>query len=591
MWIIDKFKDLINGNKVDIRNNKGTTKNSIEEIINYVEPDNKNIIDSNPVDKIKFDIKNYSKRLYELENFRSYSKELWEISNESSKPLMLMIMGEFKTGKSTFINAILEDEILKSDVTPATAVVSMISYGSKKKATAYFRTGESKEYSLEELADITAEGNDDKKTLRNNIKYVEVFLPKEILKRVTIIDTPGLNVDNELHIKATKDFMNKADLVFWVFAYGKAASKTEIAEIKELSERLKPIAIINRIDEIDEEEETLEEVIDEISKRLKSTVLDIIPVSSFLAKKAILEKEEDLLKESKWNYFLEKLDSEILEKSEDLKLKSIDKKLKEFSEELTIFIKKKKRDLLRLEEKCTNVDYKNLLLNKIDKLVYLIEKARKLEDGRPVQKLSIEKLANEKATKNEYEMLTLGIEFLEEVSKYLKDIDGTERIIESINSYNEIMTIYFEALDKLIDQWEDFAKQRKQSNREFENLKYELDEYNNSGFFGGTPIFDFDGKGSRLEKRRLEYNYNLELLNRKVENHMNNIKNKYSEIIRKELEIYNYLKQVKKPLIGEKEFLSRELINFDNTMEDDKKTLELLKLEIKKATKIALILG
>ena len=99
---------------------------------------------------------------------------------------MLMIMGEFKTGKSTFINAILEEEILKSDVTPATAVVSMISYGEEKKVVAHFKDNTTKEYSFEELENITAEGDNSKKELRSQIKYVEIFIPKQILKSITI---------------------------------------------------------------------------------------------------------------------------------------------------------------------------------------------------------------------------------------------------------------------------------------------------------------------------------------------------------------------------------------------------------------------
>ena len=121
-----------------------TIESKIEK---YIKKDIEELKKSDVFEMLKLNIKNNSKDLFQLSNFKDYSIKLWEISEQASRPLLVMIMGEFKTGKSTFINAILEEEILKSDVTPATAVVSMISYGEERNVIAHFRDGNTKQYS------------------------------------------------------------------------------------------------------------------------------------------------------------------------------------------------------------------------------------------------------------------------------------------------------------------------------------------------------------------------------------------------------------------------------------------------------------
>lgn len=261
-------------------------------------------------EKLNYTIKNYAKDFLTINPEFGY--KLWELAKLKDEKPLITIMGEFKTGKSTFINAILGQEVLKSDVTPATAVVTMITYGKEEKLIAYFKDGNRREYPLNMLGSLTAEGDDSKQKLRNKVKYVELQMPHKLLSKITLVDTPGLNVDNQSHIEATKYFMDKADLVLWIFAYGKVASRTELAAINELGEHLKPIAIVNRIDEIDEEEETLEEVLEEIRSKLKTSVRDVFGISSIFALKGIQENKQNLLDESGWAAFYEAFEQKFI---------------------------------------------------------------------------------------------------------------------------------------------------------------------------------------------------------------------------------------------------------------------------------------
>lgn len=538
---------------------------------------------------LKLNIKNNSKDLFQLSNFKDYSIKLWEISEQVSRPLLVMIMGEFKTGKSTFINAILEEEILKSDVTPATAVVSMISYGEDRKVLAHFKDGNTREYSYEELKNITAEGDDSKKDLRNNIKYVELFLPKEILRNITIIDTPGLNVDNQLHIQATKEFMNEADMVFWVFAYGKAASRTEIAAISELSKRLKPIAIINRIDEIDEEEESLEEVIEEIKKRLKGHVDDIIGVSSYLAKKGILENDQEALSQSRWINFTNKLEKEVLHKSESLKIESILDKLREYIGQLIQFLKETKTELLRMEEKFINTDqYKKDLLDDINCLKSLLNESINMRKNKEPITIKCDYLYEcwENNRTSELDKISIPLNYLLKLVDVLKLLKGTEKIISSIQSYNDIDYNIFEELNKLNNRIEQLNKIQEQLSDEIEDQQRQVYEYNTSGIFGGTPLFDWHGKAKELNNWKQDLNNRVEDLKAKYRNCENDRLSQFSRITRMNSEIYGYLNTIENVFQSNIEQREDEVEKFEKVFQVEKQKYKLLKEDVLKADKV-----
>lgn len=559
------------------------------KIRKYVKEDIVNLNNNNAFEMLKVNIKNNSKDLFELSYFKDYSTKLWEISEQASRPLLVMIMGEFKTGKSTFINAILEEEILKSDVTPATAVVSMISYGEERKVLAHFRDGNTKEYSFEELSNITAEGDDSKKELRNDIKYVELFIPKEILKNITIIDTPGLNVDNQLHIQATKEFMNEADMVFWVFSSGKAASGTEVAAISELSKRLKPMAIINRIDEIDEEEESLEDIIEEIKKRLKGYVDDFIGVSSYLAKKGILENDTKALSESNWNSFIEKLENEVLQKSESLKIESILNKINEYREQLIEFLKENKAELIKMEEKFNNTaGYKKDLLKDIECLRSLLNESVNLRKNKETITIKPDYFYEcwEKNREAELRKIDIPLNYISKLIDVLKLLNGTEKIISNIQSYNKISDDVLEKIDKINNRIEQLNKSEKQLSAEIEDQQYQVDEYNNSGFFGGAPMFDWGGKANRLNNWRKELENRVEDLKRKYKKCENDRLSQFSRITRMNSEIYTYLYKIETVFESYIRKNQDEIDNFDRDFEVEKQKYNLLKDEVIKVDKV-----
>src|SRR5207248_1871544 len=67
--------------------------------------------------------------------------ELAELSPEAGRlvetidrPLLVTVMGEFNSGKSTFVNALLGEEVAPMGITPTTATINVLKYGAERKA-------------------------------------------------------------------------------------------------------------------------------------------------------------------------------------------------------------------------------------------------------------------------------------------------------------------------------------------------------------------------------------------------------------------------------------------------------------------------
>ena len=184
----------------------------------------------------------------ELEESR---EQIDETIENVTAPLLIMVMGEFSTGKSSFINALVEKEVTVVNARPTTAVITKLCYGTGERITVYFRNGRKKHYSADDFAALTVE-NKETTGLRKDIDYVERALPLDMLKSMTIIDSPGLNSLNQTHEKITRQFMDKSDTVIWLFDAHNPCKQTEIDAMNRLNPRLSPLVLANKIDLLDE---------------------------------------------------------------------------------------------------------------------------------------------------------------------------------------------------------------------------------------------------------------------------------------------------------------------------------------------------
>ena len=123
---------------------------------------------------------------------------------------VVVVLGEFNHGKSTFINALLGAPVLPTGITPTTAVLSHVSFGTQRAATLVGEDGARRPVASGALADwLTVEGEGAGKA---SVHHVELTEPLPLLQNhLTLVDTPGVNDINEQRAEITYGYLPRAD--------------------------------------------------------------------------------------------------------------------------------------------------------------------------------------------------------------------------------------------------------------------------------------------------------------------------------------------------------------------------------------------
>jgi small GTP-binding protein len=174
---------------------------------------------------------------------------------------LLVVVGEFNSGKSAFINALLGQKLLKEGVTPTTTQINVLRFGEVQE-----RRVES-----ENLHTLTA--------------------PVELLAELNIVDTPGTNAIIRQHETITQQFVPRSDLVLFVTSADRPFTESERAFLEQIRDwGKKVIVVLNKIDLFQSREE-MDQVVAFISENALSLLgitPEIFPVSARLALRAKL---------------------------------------------------------------------------------------------------------------------------------------------------------------------------------------------------------------------------------------------------------------------------------------------------------------
>jgi Tfp pilus assembly protein PilF/GTP-binding protein EngB required for normal cell division len=191
------------------------------------------------------------------------------------RPLLVAVMGEFNAGKSSFVNALCGEEIAPVGVTPTTATINILRHGPMGGRASY-HDGHVRDLDAPSVAPfLRGLGAEEAAAIR----VVEIFYPLEVLRRVEVVDTPGLNSLRPEHESVARDFLVDADAIVWLFAVGQAAKATEkqaLALAQAAGKRV--LGVLNKIDRASEEE--IAQVSAHVAGSLGDLVEAIVPISA-----------------------------------------------------------------------------------------------------------------------------------------------------------------------------------------------------------------------------------------------------------------------------------------------------------------------
>lgn len=242
----------------------------------------------------------------------------------SNNKVKIAILGEFSSGKSTFINAFLRNSMLSYADEPTTAINTYITYGDKEKTTIYYNDGSSKIVNLKNLEMYTKEGKVGKSIDKVSIEYNNECLKKGI----TIIDTPGANIDNKRHNIQRDKAIDECSIGIFLISVKSLTSKSFMDFLKKHEDKLgKFIFVISKCDTLEDDiidvdtknENKLDEVINYVKECIKKhSKLEnpkVYPISAYYF---LNDKSSKILNVKKSFLDLEKEIEEINEKEREV---------------------------------------------------------------------------------------------------------------------------------------------------------------------------------------------------------------------------------------------------------------------------------
>jgi len=183
----------------------------------------------------------------------------------------LTVVGQFKRGKTSFLNALLGAEVLPVAILPLTSIVTILRYGKRPSAEVVLQSGTRTAIELGDLFKyVTEKGNP--KNVRG-VRYVEVAYPSEYLRGgVTLVDTPGIGSVYTHNTQVTYDFLPQVDAAIFVTSPEPPITSAEIEFLSDLAAHVRRVFIVlNKTDLLDDNQ--LREVVEFTHQSLPAGIL------------------------------------------------------------------------------------------------------------------------------------------------------------------------------------------------------------------------------------------------------------------------------------------------------------------------------
>ncbi|HOV84965.1 MAG TPA: dynamin family protein [Syntrophobacteraceae bacterium] len=282
----------------------------------------------------------------------------------------LVILGQFKRGKSTFINALLGESILPTAIVPLTSVVTILRYGPTLRVEVRYLDDRREEIRLSDLpAYITERENPEN---QKGVKEVTVFYPSEYLKGgVRIIDTPGAGSVYSHNTDVAYGFLPQVDAGIFVISADPPMSKSEHQFLKDVRQYVdKLFFVLNKIDQVslEDREESLSFTMQVLEDDLGTGKVKIFPLSARWALEGKKAQDREMVSRSLLPDFEQRLREFLLHDKGRVFLSSIINSLRKLISDETISFRLEqeaiKLPLQVLEEKIARFEAEMALIQK-----------------------------------------------------------------------------------------------------------------------------------------------------------------------------------------------------------------------------------
>ncbi len=207
------------------------------------------------------------------------------LETRAVEPMKVAITGQFSSGKSTFLNALLAKNILPTGITPVTSKVNYIRYGDELKIRVKYKDGRDEYHDIEQIERFT-----DQRNSVEDIDYLVLYSPLNMLKDIVFVDTPGLNSLASADTDATIRVLNEVDGIIWLTLIDNAGKMSEEKILQRYIGKYKnkSLCVLNQKDKFSEEE--VQNTLAYVKKSFGDYFSEIVPIS---AKQALESRSSD----------------------------------------------------------------------------------------------------------------------------------------------------------------------------------------------------------------------------------------------------------------------------------------------------------
>lgn len=273
--------------------------------------------------KLKTELLNCMDEMLVIENIRGCACEDLK-EKVRSNAFNLVVVGQFKRGKTSLINALLGAEILPVAVVPLTSIVTIMTYGEALRIKVYFNDGKIAEIKPESLVEYVTEKGNPKNV--KDVREVVLTYPSPYLKDgVRLIDTPGVGSIYQHNTDVAYQYLPKSDAALFLLSVDQPMSKAELDflnDVKEYSNKI--FFVLNKADYLREND--LKESIEFSRNGLKEAMgsdVKLFPVSAWLALEGTAAQSGELMEKSMLPLFSKDLNRFLMEEKGNVLILSV----------------------------------------------------------------------------------------------------------------------------------------------------------------------------------------------------------------------------------------------------------------------------
>ncbi|MFZ9017616.1 MAG: dynamin family protein [Ilumatobacteraceae bacterium] len=218
----------------------------------------------------------------------------------TDRPVRVLVVGEFKQGKSTLVNSLLNADVCGVADDVSTVVPTTVRFGDEPTATLHFVTDEDvPRTETIELSTVrewaTEQGNPGN---RAGLASVEVTIPRKLLQSgIAIVDTPGVGGLDSAHGAAAAAALTDAEMVLFVSDCSQALTASELGFLKIAHEHCRNLVLVQPKTDIQANWRSVVATNRELFER-EGIDARILPISSALRGVGVRENSTELNEEA-----------------------------------------------------------------------------------------------------------------------------------------------------------------------------------------------------------------------------------------------------------------------------------------------------